>query len=400
MGIVMPVAETWLLPDGVADILPIQARTIESLRQRLLNTLTLRGYALVYTPFIEYVESLLTSNDVNAALNHHDLDLVTFKLIDQLTGRLMGVRADITPQVARIDAHVNPTDGIARYCYAATVLHTHPQGLSASRTPMQMGAELFGHTGIEADLEMIDLMLTVLSEAGFTEKLHLDLGHVALFRALAVATGLNAEQEQILFDIYQRKTIPELKEFCQNLPQGNDFLVLGRSGHDLVALSDQLSIEARQHTDVQNALDQLATTLIHVQTHWPLITVGVDATELRGYHYHTGLVFAVYAPHFATPLAKGGRYDGVGRAFGRARPATGFSCDLYALTGYLPADAQKIIVAPAGQDAHLLAAIASERLTGHVVAQALTADFNPHQVNQYATHRFIKDQNGWRVTTL
>ncbi len=396
----MPVAETWLLPDGVADILPTQARTIESLRQRLLNTLALRGYALVYTPFIEYVESLLTSNDVNAAVNHHDLDLVTFKLIDQLTGRLMGVRADITPQVARIDAHVNPTDGIARYCYAATVLHTHPQGLSASRTPLQMGAELFGHSGIEADLEMIDLMLTVLSEAGLTEKLHLDLGHVAVFRALAVATGLSAEQEQILFDIYQRKSIPELKEFCQNLPQGNDFIVLGRSGHDLVALADQLSSTAQQHTDVKNALEQLGTALAHIQKHWPHVTVGVDATELRGYHYHTGLVFAVYAPHFATPLAKGGRYDGVGRAFGRARPATGFSCDLYALTGYLPKNTPKVIVAPSDQDADLLAAIAAERLAGHVVVQALTVDFKPHQVNQYATHSFIKDQNVWSVTTF
>ncbi len=396
----MPVAETWLLPDGVADILPIQACTIESLRRRLLNTLALRGYALVYTPFIEYVESLLTSNNINTTLNNHDLDLVTFKLIDQLTGRLMGVRADITPQVARIDAHVNPTNGIARYCYAATVLHTHPQELSASRTPMQIGAELFGHAGIEADLEMIDLMLIVLSEAGLTEKLHLDLGHVAVFRALAVATGLSAEQEHILFDIYQRKSIPELKAFCQNIPQGNDFLVLGRLGHDLVALADELSIKARQHTDVQNALNQLATALAHIQKYWPQITVGVDATELRGYHYHTGLVFAVYAPHFATPIAKGGRYDGVGRAFGRARPATGFSCDLYTLTGYLPEDVQKIIVAPSGQDADLLAAIATERLASHVVVQSLTPDFNPLQVNQYATHCFVQVQGSWKISPL
>jgi ATP phosphoribosyltransferase regulatory subunit len=407
MGIVMPVAETWLLPDGVADILPIQARTIESLRQRLLNTLASRGYALVYTPFIEYVESLLTSNDINAgsnpSVNNHDLDLVTFKLIDQLTGRLMGVRADITPQVARIDAHVNPTDGVARYCYAATVLHTRPQGLSASRTPLQIGAELFGHAGIEADLEMIDLMLTVLSEAGLTEKLHLDLGHVAVFRALAVATGLSHEQEQILFDIYQRKSLPELKEFCQNLSQGHDFLVLGRLGHDVAALTENLSAQAKSHLNVLNALNQLATALAHVQTHWPQINVGVDATELRGYHYHTGLVFAVYAPNFATPLAKGGRYDGVGQAFGRARPATGFSCDLYTLTGYLPEDVQKIIVAPAGREADLLAAIAAARTARNVVVQALNETGQKRdalQVNQYATHTFVKDQSGWTITPL
>jgi ATP phosphoribosyltransferase regulatory subunit len=406
MGLVMPVAETWLLPDGVADILPIQARTIESLRQRLLNTLASRGYALVYTPFIEYVESLLTSNDINASVNSHDLDLVTFKLIDQLTGRLMGVRADITPQVARIDAHVNPTDGVARYSYAATVLHTRPQGLSASRTPLQIGAELFGHAGIEADLEMIDLMLTVLSEAGLTENLHLDLGHVAIFRALAIATGLNHEQEQILFDIYQRKSIPELKEYCLNLPQGYEFLILGRLGHDVAALTKQLSTQAKSHTDVLNALNQLSTALAHVQTHWPQINVGVDATELRGYHYHTGLVFAVYAPNFATPLAKGGRYDGVGQAFGRARPATGFSCDLYTLTGYLPEDAQKIIVAPAGHEADLKAAIMAARSAGHVVVQALGDDqnvsekFNALHVNQYATHIFIRNQSDWAIIPL
>ncbi|GAC1378628.1 MAG: ATP phosphoribosyltransferase regulatory subunit [Aquirhabdus sp.] len=402
MGLVMPVAETWLLPDGVADILPKQARTIESLRQRLLNTLAVRGYALVYTPFIEYVESLLTSNDVNGSVDNHDLDLVTFKLIDQLTGRLIGVRADITPQVARIDAHVNPTDGVARYCYAATVLHTRPQGLSASRTPLQIGAELFGHAGIEADLEMIDLMLTVLFDAGLTEKLHLDLGHVAVFRALAVATGLNHEQEQILFDIYQRKSIPELKEFCQNLPQGNDFLVLGRLGHDLPGLAARLSAQARQHADVQNALEQLATALAHVQTHWPQINVGVDATELRGYHYHTGLVFAVYAPNFAMPLAKGGRYDGVGQAFGRARPATGFSCDLYTLTGYLPESTQQVVVAPAGRDAALLAAITSARADGHVVVQALNSNekFDARAVNESATHTLVQTQGVWQVAAL
>jgi len=399
----MPVAETWLLPDGVTDILPIQARTIESLRQRLLNTLASRGYALVYTPFIEYVESLLTSNDLNAGIDNHDLDLMTFKLIDQLTGRLMGVRADITPQVARIDAHVNPTNGVARYCYAATVLHTRPQGLSASRTPLQIGAELFGHAGIEADLEMIDLMLTVLAEAGLTQNLHLDLGHVAVFRALAVATGLSSEQEQILFDIYQRKSIPELKAFCQDLPYGQDFLVLGRLGHDISALIEQLSAQAKSHADVLNALDQLETALLHVKTHWPHMTVGVDATELRGYHYHTGLVFAVYAPNFAMPLAKGGRYDGVGQAFGHARPATGFSCDLYTLTGYLPKDVQKVIVAPAGRDVDLLAAMTSARADGHVVVQALSdvnKSFDPLQVNQYATHLLIKNQSGWAITPI
>jgi len=386
----MPVAETWLLPDGVADILPAQAQTIESLRARLLHTLATRGYSLVYTPFIEYVESLLSSNDVN----NHDLDIVTFKLIDQLTGRLMGVRADITPQVARIDAHVNPTDGIARYCYAATVLHTRPQGLSASRTPLQIGAELFGYEGLAADLEMIDVMLTVLADAGLTENLHLDLGHVAVFRALARTAGLTQEQEQVLFDIYQRKSIPELKEFSQSVPLGSDFLTLGRLSHDLTALTSQLSAQAQQNADVQEALAQLAATLAHVQAHWPQVDVSVDATELRGYHYHTGLVFAVYAPSLATPLAKGGRYNGVGQAFGRARPATGFSCDLYALTGYLPVAERVVIAAPAGRETDLLAAIAAARGAGQIVIQALDSS---DPINIQATHvlNFVDDR--WQV---
>jgi len=386
----MPVAETWLLPDGVADILPAQAQTIESLRARLLHTLATRGYSLVYTPFIEYVESLLSSNDVN----NHDLDIVTFKLIDQLTGRLMGVRADITPQVARIDAHVNPIKGIARYCYAATVLHTRPQGLSASRTPLQIGAELFGYEGLAADLEMIDVMLTVLADAGLTDNLHLDLGHVALFRALARTAGLNLEQEQILFDIYQRKSIPELKEFSQSVPLGSDFLTLGRLSHDLTALGSQLSVQAQQNADVQDALAQLAATLRHVQTHWPHVEVSVDATELRGYHYHTGLVFAVYAPSLATPLAKGGRYNGVGQAFGRARPATGFSCDLYALTGYLPVVDRVVITAPAGRDADLLTAIATARATGQTVIQALDG---AELIDAHATHRFVLESGRWQI---
>ncbi len=398
----MPVAETWLLPDGVADILPTQAHTIESLRRRLLDTFTVRGYALVYTPFIEYVESLLTTNNVGGSGDNHDLDLVTFKLIDQLTGRLMGVRADITPQVARIDAHVHPIEGVARYCYAATVLHTRPQGLSASRTPLQLGAELFGYAGLAADLEMIDLMLTVLADAGLTQNLHLDLGHVAVFRALAAIAGLSAEQEQLLSDIYQRKSIPELKEFCQSLSHGNDFLVLGRLGHDLSALAAQLSPAARQNLAVQNALDQLATTLAHVQTHWPQVDVSVDATELRSYHYHTGLVFAVYAPNLAVPLAKGGRYDGVGQAFGRARPATGFSCDLYMLTGYLAQEEQTVIAAPAGREAGLLAAIAQARRAGHIVIQSLSfgKTIDALEIDHRATHTLVQVDKIWHIVKL
>jgi ATP phosphoribosyltransferase regulatory subunit len=241
---------------------------------------------------------------------------------------------------------------------------------------------------------MIDVMLTVLADAGLTENLHLDLGHVAVFRALARTAGLTQEQEQVLFDIYQRKSIPELKEFSQSVPLGNDFLTLGRLSHDLTALGAQLSAQAQQNRDVQDALAQLAATLAHVQAHWPQVEVSVDATELRGYHYHTGLVFAVYAPSLATPLAKGGRYNGVGQAFGRARPATGFSCDLYALTGYLPLAERVVVAAPVGRDADLLKAIADARDAGQIVIQALDSS---DAIHARASHilNFVDDR--WQV---
>ncbi len=383
----MPVSETWLLPDGVADVLPEQAQVIEQLRRRLLDSLASRGYELVYTPFIEYVESLSLLNR-----NTSDLDLVTFKLIDQISGRLLGVRADITPQVARIDAHVRPVEGIARYCYAATVLHTRPQGLSASRAPLQLGAELFGCEGLEADLEMADLMLTLLQQAGFEHKLHLDLGHVGIFRNLARIAGLSDIQEAELTDLYQRKAIPELSEYTQTLNLGQDFYALGRYGNDLTTLKQQLSAQVLADQILQQALNALEQAQAHVQQYWPTINVGVDAAELRGYHYHTGLMFAVYGPNRAVPLAQGGRYDGIGIAFGRERAATGFSCDLYVLAQANQANSMPIMLAPLGKDTELQAAIAQARQDGFVVIQALD------EQDQYsrASQRLVHDGATWQ----
>lgn len=387
----MPVLETWVLPDGVADVLPEQAQVIEQLRHRLLDCLASRGYELVYTPFIEYVESL-------SLLNHNtsDLDLVSFKLIDQISGRLLGVRADMTPQVARIDAHVRPVEGIARYCYAATVLHTRPQGLSASRTPLQLGAELFGCEGLEADLEMADLMLTVLQQAGFEDNLHLDLGHVGIFRNLARIAGLSDSQEAKLTDLYQRKAIPELAEYTQALNLGQDFYALGRYGNDLDILKQHLSKQAQADQTLQQALSALEQAQAHVQQYWPAIHVGVDAAELRGYHYHTGLMFAVYGPNRAVPLAQGGRYDGIGIAFGRERAATGFSCDLYVLAQANSAHIRQIMLAPLGKDADLQTAIAQARQDGFVVIQTL----DQQDQQGRASHRLIHDGQGWQRQTV
>ena len=346
----------------------------------------------MYTPFIEYIESLSSLSESN-----QDLDLATFKVIDQLSGRLLGVRADMTPQVARIDAHVHPVEGVARYCYAGTVLHTKPQGFNTTRAPLQLGAELFGSDSIDADVEMIDLMVSLIQESGLADGIHLDLGHVGLFRSLVAQAGLSKAAERQLSDLYQRKALPELQEFTATLNQGHDFYVLGRYASDLNALQTQLSAEVLANPDFKQALDALITTQQEIQARWPNLEIGVDVVELRSYHYHTGLMYAVYAPNRAAPLAQGGRYDGIGQHFGRARPATGFSCDLYSLSAGKFETAQ-IIVAPKGNDAALLDAIQGTRAQGLSVIQLLGND----GLNSvpYATHQLVNVDGEWTVKTI
>ncbi|MEV4848401.1 ATP phosphoribosyltransferase regulatory subunit [Acinetobacter lwoffii] len=388
----MPISETWLLPDGVADVLPEQAQVIESLRRKSLDFLASRGYQLVYTPFIEYIESLSSLSESN-----QDLDLATFKVIDQLSGRLLGVRADMTPQVARIDAHVHPVEGVARYCYTGTVLHTKPRGFNTSRAPLQLGAELFGSDSIDADVEMVDLMISLIQETGLADGIHLDLGHVGLFRSLVAQAGLNKVAEQQLSDLYQRKALPELEEFTADLKFGQDFYALGRYASDLDALQAHLSAEVLANPAFTQAFNVLQTTKDEVQTRWPNLSIGIDVVELRSYHYHTGLMYAVYAPNRAAALAQGGRYDGIGEHFGRARPATGFSCDLYALSAG-QFDAVQVVVAPKGTDAELLNAIQNIRAQGLSVIQLLGND----DLNSipYATHQLVNANGEWTVKTI
>ncbi len=388
----MPISETWLLPDGVADVLPEQAQVIESLRRKALDFLATRGYQLVYTPFIEYIESLSSLSESN-----QDLDLATFKVIDQLTGRLLGVRADMTPQVARIDAHVHQVEGVARYCYAGTVLHTKPQGFNTTRAPLQLGAELFGSDSIDADVEMIDVMLNLIKTAGLEKGIHLDLGHVGLFRSLVKHAGLNKSTERQLSDLYQRKALPELAEFTQTLKCGSDFYALGRYASDFEALQANLSDEILENTAFKQAVDALRTTQIEIQARWPNLKIGIDVVELRSYHYHTGLMYAVYAPNRAEPLAKGGRYDGIGEHFGRARPATGFSCDLYTLSAGQHQKIEKV-VAPKGTEPALLDAIATARTQGLSVIQLLGND----DLNSvpYATHKMVNVAGGWKIEII
>ncbi len=363
--------DTWLLPEGVADVLPAEALRLEALRRRLLDRFAASGYQLVFPPLMEYLDSLLTGSG-------HDLDLMTFKITDQLSGRMMGVRADITPQVARLDAHSLPVDGPARYCYAGTTLNTRPAALAASRCPVQIGAELYGYAGVAGDIEVLRLMLDMLAMAG-CETLQLDLGHVTIFRELARLAGVAGADEAALFDIFQRKAVADLRDFlaARTVPAalaGKLQGLLTLAG-DRSVLAAAAALLAGVSPQIDAALAALATVADAVTASHAGVSLYFDLTELRGYHYHTGLVFAAYAPGARAELAKGGRYDAVGEAFGRARPATGFSADLKTLLdfykGHEPAS---VIFAPAGEDAALRAAIAELRAKGERVLQALPDD--------------------------
>ena len=380
--------DTWLLPDGVADVLPAEAARLEQLRRRLLDTYAAWGYQLVIPPLMEHLESLLTGSG-------HDIELMTFKITDQLSGRMMGVRADITPQVARLDAHVIPVEGPARYCYAGTTLNTRPASLAASRCPVQIGAELYGYAGVAGDIEILRLMLDTLATAGCRD-IYLDLGHVALFRELAAAAGIVGRDEDTLFDIYQRKAAAELREFLDTraLPAAMTarFDGLLRLAGDADVLARARELLSGVSASADTALDTLDCVVAALAASHPNIKLYIDLTELRG------LVFAAYAPGTRAELAKGGRYDHVGEAFGRARAATGFSADLKALLAFGNGSAlRKVILAPAGDDVALRAAIADLRMKGEHVVQQLPGDNTT--AASLDCERVLVERNGqWTVT--
>lgn len=360
--------DAWLLPDGVADVLPAEAARLESLRRRLLDRFSSWGYALVFPPLMEYLDSLLTGSG-------SDLDDLTFKITDQLSGRMMGVRADMTPQVARLDAHCLPVQGPARYCYAGTILQARPTGLSASRCPVQIGAELYGHAGVESDIEVIRLMLDGLLLAG-AKNITLDLGHVGIFRAYVRSAGISALVESQLQDILSRKSLPEWREQLTALIPQTD---IAQALLPLPSMSGDVSVlnrAARTWPDapqaVVEALADLQAVVSALHVSHPQVDIYIDLGELRGYHYHTGLVFAAYVAGQRSEVAKGGRYDHVGEAFGRSRPATGFSADL---KQWLDFDHQpsvaRGILAPAGEAAALLQVITDARADGQRVVQQL-----------------------------
>ena len=387
----------WLLPESIADVLPSEARKSENLRRTLLDRFRAYGYEMVMPPLLEYLESLLAGGG-------EALELRTFKLVDQLSGRTMGVRADITPQVSRIDAHLLNRPGVTRLCYAGSVLETRPRGLHATREPYQIGAELYGHGGIEADLEIQQLLLDSVSLVGLSD-VRLDLGHAGILTALLASAPEAAAHAYDIFSALAGKDVPRLHAITEALPEEirlplrvlptlyGGVEVLSRARQVLPALPE-----------ITRALDDLATLAAAAQPEvmsavgsaqgGSVTTIQFDLADLGGsYQYHTGVIFSAYVNGVPNAIARGGRYDRIGRLFGRDRPAIGFSFDLRELARISPVEARSsAIFAPWMQDAALSQRIAALRNAGEIVIQAMPG--HPHDLDEFACDRELVQQNG------
>ncbi|MEC8995374.1 MAG: ATP phosphoribosyltransferase regulatory subunit [Pseudomonadota bacterium] len=396
----MTSAKRWLLPDGVEEILPAEAYKLESLRRHLLDLYESWGYQLVITPLIEYLDSLLVGSST-------DLDLHTFKITDQLSGRMMGIRADITPQAARIDAHCLNREGPVRLCYADNVLHTRPRGIMTSRVPIRIGAELYGYSGVECDIELVCIMHETLRAAEIND-VHIVLGHVGIFRTLLLEANLDEGTERSLFEAVQRKEYDRInevlnssvidKELRQMLEQ------LTRLSGDETILETAKQVFAAAPVTVTAELDELVAIAEGIKKRLPEAAMFFDLCELRGYEYHTGIVFAAYTPNYGRAVAKGGRYDHIGEVFGRARPASGFDSDLKVLAKL----SNKIfkrraaIVVPNNNDPDLLILVDTLREQGEIVVNWFgDAELSQQDCEEQNCDRQIVNKNGeWVVESL
>ena len=381
----------WLLPDGVEEILPAEAGKLELIRRTLLDLYKSWGYQLVITPLIEYLDSLIVGSS-------HDLELQTFKIIDQLSGRMMGIRADVTPQVARIDSHRLDKEGPARLCYSDNVLHTKPRGIMTSRVPIRIGAELFGHKGIDCDVELICLMYESLSKLGIND-IYIVLGHVGIFRKLVDEARLEKSAEDNLFEAVQRKAFDEIDDIVNSFVSDKNAREMLRSltrlSGDESILAKALDIFESASPNVRAELKELSEITRKVKEHVPQVNLCFDLCELRGYEYHTGIVFAAYSSNYGRAIAKGGRYDHIGEVFGRARPASGFDSDLKVLAklsssifektgGVLAPDIideslQKLIENLRESGEIVITNLSNEKLTGKVLEEL---DCDRHLVNE------------------
>lgn len=391
----MTIADRWLLPDGMDEVLPPQASRMEELRRALLDLYHRWGYDQVMPPTAEFLDSLLTGTG-------SDLDLQTFKLTDQLTGRMMGVSADVTPQVARMDAHSLKRQGPVRLCYCTNVLRATADQHQGGRSPVQVGVELFGHAGIEADREILHLALASLTAAGARE-IHLALGHIGIYRSLVEAAGLEGDAERALFAALELKSpgaiAERVAESVADPTLAEMFLALGRLHGGVEVLDEAREAFAEAPAAVGAALEQLRALHQGVAASHPEVEAYFDLGELRGYAYHTGMMFGAYVPGYGQALAKGGRYDDTGRAFGRARPATGFSMDLKQLAGLSPSEPPCDGVWAPAEGEGLHEAVIALRARGERVVQAL-----PGQRTGPAEHRCDRElvciDGHWQAVAL
>jgi len=381
--------QNWLLPEYIADVLPAEARKIENLRRVILDNFGLYGYELIMPPMLEYLESLLTATG-------QDTDLHTFRLIDQLSGRTMGIRADMTTQVARIDAHLLNRTSVTRLCYAGSVLHARPSGLYATREPLQIGAEIYGHAGLESDAEIHELARVSLQLAGISD-VCFDLCHVGVLRALLAVEPKIEKHEAALFSLLEAKDIGGITELTAGFdPKIREALLA------LPGLYGDVTVIARarnvlpQLPGITKALDELEALVEMAGDE----NITIDLADLRGYHYHSGVMFAAYVSGLPNAIARGGRYDHVGEAFGRARPATGFSMDLRELARLLPcADLKKSIRAPWGKSPELCARISELRGKGEVVIQSMPGQEN-EQEEFDCDRELVLDNGRWNLRNL
>lgn len=393
----MATPERWLLPDGIEEVLPRQAARIEQSRRMMLDLFASWGYELVVTPHIEFLDSLLTGLGKELALR-------TFSVTDPLSGQLMGFRADITPQVARMDAHSLRREGPSRLCYAGSVVHARPRALTTSRSPIQLGAELYGDASPAADIEVISLMLETLQQAKIDD-VHLDLGHVGVFRGLAKAASLSPVAEEQLFAALQRKAVTDVAALTAGLPAelaGMLKALCGLCG-DRGVLEHAREVLAAAPRSVRESLEQLQHLADVLAQRYPDVPVYFDLSELRGYNYHTGVVFAAFIPGVGQSIAQGGRYDDIGAVFGRSRPATGFSTDLKTLVSLGGTDepsARSAIWAPADNDVTLWQAVCELRARGETVIQALAGQSVTDAATTGCDRCLVREDGQWQVRKI
>lgn len=381
----------WLLPEDIADVLPAEARKVESLRRAILDLYQSYGYELVAPPILEFLDSLLTGTG-------SDLNLQTFKLVDQLSGRTLGLRADMTPQVARIDAHLLNRAGVTRLCYAGSVAHARTPVGSSAREELQLGAEIYGCSTWEADLEAITLLLKTLSVAGL-EKVYIDLSHAGILAGILDGQNLNKETVEALYSLLQSKDRPRLTQWATCLPANiaKALITLTELNGPCAEVLANAKKDLPKHAAIDQALadlERLVSTAAKLSAN---LELSIDLADLRGYQYHSGVMFAAYVDQLPQPIARGGRYDHVGQAFGRPRPATGFSLDLLTLASLSPLSIRKMaIIAPWIEDAELGKAIDAFRAQGEVVIQA-PAGTTLETAEYECDRELVKQGNAWEV---